>query len=67
MNVFARIFETVHSITQNNLQNAKNKTLHALKPLTKPQNERFRLYHVKGTLDRLKITSKMLKIKHYMP
>ena len=53
--------------TQNNLQSDKNKTANAVKPILKLANECFRQYLGNITLNRLKITSKVLKIEQRMP
>ena len=50
--------------TQNNLQNVKRRTENAVKPVSKPENEHFCPYLTKGTFNRLKITSKVLKLEH---
>ena len=49
--------------TQNNLKNSKNRTVNALKPVSKLANGQFNPYLSNGTSDRLIITSKVLKIK----
>ena len=48
--------------TQNNFQSVKNKT-NVVKPVSKKANECFFLYFSNDTFGRLKITSKVLKIK----
>ena len=53
--------------TQNNLKSAKIRTANAVNPVLKPVNERFCLYLGSGTFDRLKITSKVLKIEQQKP
>ena len=50
-------------LTQNNLQSANNRTACAVEPVSKPVNERFRLYLGKDTFNQLKISFKVLKIE----
>ena len=64
MNIFACILEPYLKSTQNNPQSTKIRTANAIKPVKKLANERFCPYLGNGTFDRLKITSKVLKIKH---
>ena len=52
--------------TNNNLQSAKNRTANAVKPISKPANERFHSYLNNGTIDWLKVTSNVLKIEQQM-
>ena len=52
--------------TQNNLQSAKNRTANAVKHVSKLANDRFRMFLRRGTFERLKITSKELKIEEQM-
>ena len=47
--------------TQNDIQSAKIRTVNAVTPVLKPENERFRPILGNGSFDRLKITFKVLK------
>ena len=49
--------------TQNSLQSTKNLIANAVKPVSNPANEHFGMYLSSDTFDRLKITSKVLKIE----